>query len=408
MNRSRRVQPLGLGLTIALLGHLIIPEAEGMAQSNLTTPTWHNCYSREVFTPEKQAWCDRWLPLQNATLIVPTSLDPDAEFTTVTLENGRYEREDGAFFVELVNEPMWMAFGDIDGDGLDDAAITFGVALDPNGQDLATFLTAVMDVTGEAEALAPVRLGDRILLNGPLAIANNRIMVPFLTQTEAFDRFFVVDGGVVSELVSLPEPSPDVSLPPLPDGTIVFSQTPTYALRIFVESQGIRLNLYNKETAQLELNAVTMALDLDQSVNGIVYRYDGDPSVQVTVDQMGNQAIAINGTLLQGYAQVTGTVTYLPRVALPPNAIIAVSLLDVSRMDVAAVTLASQATITGGQQVPIPFTLLYDPEQIDPRFTYAVQARITVDGQLRFITTSQFPVITQGNPTEIEVIVSPQ
>ncbi|MGB3296082.1 MAG: YbaY family lipoprotein [Phormidesmis sp.] len=47
------------------------------------------------------------------------------------------------------------------------------------------------------------------------------------------------------------------------------------------------------------------------------------------------------------------------------------------------------------------------PGQIDPRFSYAVQARITVDGDLQFVTTGRFPVITNGNPTEVEVRVEP-
>ncbi|HIK43418.1 MAG TPA: YbaY family lipoprotein, partial [Leptolyngbyaceae cyanobacterium M65_K2018_010] len=72
-----------------------------------------------------------------------------------------------------------------------------------------------------------------------------------------------------------------------------------------------------------------------------------------------------------------------------------------------AITLASQSMITGGRQVPISFELVYDPTQIEQRFSYAVQARITVDGQLRFINTTRFPVITQGHPSQVEVRVEP-
>jgi uncharacterized lipoprotein YbaY len=39
--------------------------------------------------------------------------------------------------------------------------------------------------------------------------------------------------------------------------------------------------------------------------------------------------------------------------------------------------------------------------------TYAVQARITVDGELHFINTRRFSVISQGNPNRIEVVVDP-
>lgn len=102
---------------------------------------------------------------------------------------------------------------------------------------------------------------------------------------------------------------------------------------------------------------------------------------------------------------VTGTVTYLERIALPPNAVVIVRLVDVSRADAPAVILVEQQIATNGKQVPFAFTLTYDPARIDPRSTYAVQARIEVDGQLWFVTTERYAVITQGNPTQIEVIV---
>ena len=106
-------------------------------------------------------------------------------------------------------------------------------------------------------------------------------------------------------------------------------------------------------------------------------------------------------------ASVTGTVTYRQRIALPPNAEITVKLVDVSRQDVAATELATQTIVSGGNQVPFAFTLPYDPATIDQRNTYAVQAQIRVDGQLTFISMQQYPVITRGNPTTVEVVVEP-
>jgi uncharacterized lipoprotein YbaY len=106
-------------------------------------------------------------------------------------------------------------------------------------------------------------------------------------------------------------------------------------------------------------------------------------------------------------AAVTGTVTYLQRIALPPTAVIEVKLQDVSRADAPAITISEVRMVSGGKQVPFPFTLTYSPNQIKPNYTYAVQARILVDGQLRFINTSRYAVITQGNPSTVEVVVSP-
>lgn len=104
---------------------------------------------------------------------------------------------------------------------------------------------------------------------------------------------------------------------------------------------------------------------------------------------------------------VSGTVAYLARIALPPQAVVEVQLVDVSRADAPAIVIDSVTFETGGRQVPFPFELTYDPQQIDERFTYAVQARITIDGELRFISTRSYQVITQGNPNTVEVIVDP-
>lgn len=106
-------------------------------------------------------------------------------------------------------------------------------------------------------------------------------------------------------------------------------------------------------------------------------------------------------------AHVQGTVTYLQRSALPPDAIVEVRLQDVSRQDVAAEVLATQTIQLNGRQVPIPFALTYDATQIISSHTYAIQARILVEERLRFISTTAYLVITQGRPLTVEVIVQP-
>jgi hypothetical protein len=149
-------QAIGFSLAIAIWGSTVAEETKVIAQIE---PTWYNCLTREVFTPEKQVWCDRWKTLQNATYIVPASLAPNPKYIKVTLNNGRYQREDEKFIVELVKERGWMTFGDLNNDGKADAAVIFGVALDPEGKSVATYLTAVLDVDGKAQALtAPKNL----------------------------------------------------------------------------------------------------------------------------------------------------------------------------------------------------------------------------------------------------------
>ena len=90
-------------------------------------------------------------------------------------------------------------------------------------------------------------------------------------------------------------------------------------------------------------------------------------------------------------ASLDGEVFYLQRIALPPTAILSVSLQDVSLMDAPAVTLAEQKGPVKGQ-VPLPFHLSYDAAQVKPGHSYSVSARIEVDGKLLFITTERHTV----------------
>lgn len=95
-------------------------------------------------------------------------------------------------------------------------------------------------------------------------------------------------------------------------------------------------------------------------------------------------------------ARITGSVAYRERIALPPSAVVKVQLVDVSRADAPAVVLGEQLIRAEGRQVPFAFEISYDPKRIDERFSYAVQARIEVDGRLRFINDQRYPVLTRG------------
>jgi putative lipoprotein len=102
---------------------------------------------------------------------------------------------------------------------------------------------------------------------------------------------------------------------------------------------------------------------------------------------------------------VTGTVTYLQRMALPISAVIEVQLLDVSLADAPAKVIAEQKITLGERQVPVPFTLSFDAVKIDPKYSYSVSAKITVDGALCFISDKSYPVLTRGNPSHVELVL---
>jgi putative lipoprotein len=103
--------------------------------------------------------------------------------------------------------------------------------------------------------------------------------------------------------------------------------------------------------------------------------------------------------------QVTGSVTYRERIALPPTAVVHVRLVDVSRADAPAVLITEQVIRTEGRQVPFEFALAYDESHILPAHTYAVQARIEDGGKLLFISDTMHPVITRGAPLRVDIVV---
>jgi putative lipoprotein len=108
-------------------------------------------------------------------------------------------------------------------------------------------------------------------------------------------------------------------------------------------------------------------------------------------------------------ATVTGTVTYLQRIALQPDAVVTVRIEDVSKADTIAEVIGEQLIHTDGAQVPIPFEVDYDADQIEENHSYSLRVRIEDSaGKLLWINDTSVPVITRGNPTQdVEVIVVP-
>lgn len=92
---------------------------------------------------------------------------------------------------------------------------------------------------------------------------------------------------------------------------------------------------------------------------------------------------------------LNGEVFYLQRIALPPAATMTVSIQDISRADAPVIILARQTAPVKGQ-VPLPFTLAYDPKQVQAGHRYSVSAHIELDGKLLFISTGQHSVQLDG------------
>lgn len=102
-------------------------------------------------------------------------------------------------------------------------------------------------------------------------------------------------------------------------------------------------------------------------------------------------------------SQVSGSVSYRQRIALPPMATLVVTLEDVSLADVAAPVIAQTRLQTGGQQVPIPFALTYAPGAIEAGRRYNLRAQIFYGDQLAWTSTRAYPVLTEGHPTQVNL-----
>jgi len=106
-------------------------------------------------------------------------------------------------------------------------------------------------------------------------------------------------------------------------------------------------------------------------------------------------------------ASVSGTVRYLQRRALPPDAVIHVQLQDVSLQGAKARVLGEVKIPAKGKQVPFPFQISYSRSEINPQHTYSVRATIVQGEKLLFSSTTANPVITRGFPHEVTVLVQP-
>ncbi len=112
-----------------------------------------------------------------------------------------------------------------------------------------------------------------------------------------------------------------------------------------------------------------------------------------------------NGDDGAGSLTLTGTVTYRERIAMPADAVLTVTLEDVSLADAPAVTLVQTQFPLDGRQVPIPFSLNYPASAVTPGATYAARARITVGDTLRFVTMDHNPV-NALNPAPAELLLT--
>jgi len=94
---------------------------------------------------------------------------------------------------------------------------------------------------------------------------------------------------------------------------------------------------------------------------------------------------------------VSGTVWIRQRIALPPDAVLTVTLSDASRADAPSKVVSQWVVRTEGKQAPFHFSLPYNPADIQPGARTLLSAAIMHDGKMLFVTDSVQQVNVTGN-----------
>lgn len=103
------------------------------------------------------------------------------------------------------------------------------------------------------------------------------------------------------------------------------------------------------------------------------------------------------------FIDIAGQVSYLSRIALPPDAVLIVRIQDTAR----ALTLAEQRIALSGQQVPIAFQTTIDRDLIGKKARIVVTARIERRGKPLFISDRIYPALEPGQPRPLDILLKP-
>ena len=174
-----------------------------------------------------------------------------------------------------------------------------------------------------------------------------------------------------------------------------------------------------RNQAMLTLGETTLTLPQVPAASGALYRANdnrlhtkGDEALfedakgKVRHCKQGDTPPATATTtkpVVSSFIDISGNVSYLQRIALPPDAVLIVRIQDVSRADAPARILAEQRIELAGRQVPISFQTTVDRDLIGKRARITAAARIERGGKLLFISDKSYPAIRNGQAVPVEM-----
>lgn len=102
---------------------------------------------------------------------------------------------------------------------------------------------------------------------------------------------------------------------------------------------------------------------------------DRSADIQTPAPDPNTSGVATQSTIQQ--PNVSGTVWIRQKVALPPDAVLTVTLSDASLADAPSKVLSQKAVRTEGKQSPFSFVLPFNPADIQPNARILLSAAVT-------------------------------
>lgn len=103
------------------------------------------------------------------------------------------------------------------------------------------------------------------------------------------------------------------------------------------------------------------------------------------------------------FLDISGSVSYRQRMALPPDAILVIRVQDTARPGARARTLAEQRIELGGRQVPVAFSTTIDRDLIGKSARVTVSARVESRGKLLLVSDKAYPALRNGEPNPVDI-----
>jgi putative lipoprotein len=101
------------------------------------------------------------------------------------------------------------------------------------------------------------------------------------------------------------------------------------------------------------------------------------------------------------FIDLSGNVSYLARIALPPGAILIIRIQSGKR------TLVEQRYELNDAQTPLPFSATVDRDIMGKKANATASARIEVGGKPFLVSEKPAPAIKNGRPVPIEIVLKP-